>query len=374
MKKKLDKIIDLAEKLSNKERSAIIDKILEMLGTAAPKDSCASLITEYGEKIIECPHCQAKANLGYVAKKGFAANGAQRYICKKCGRTFVPTTNTAFARSRKSPEVWKKFIRLTLGGKSIQECAEECGLACQTAFTWRHKVLNVFAENQKSTNMSGVVEIDEMFIPISYKGNHLAGGFTGRTFVEGMDNGLPRASYKRGSDNKSNAHNSKACVFCMADNANKGFYAAVPGIGAITPKMLDATVGKHVNKEETIMLADQCKVTNKYLENNGYNHKSLASNVTDNQNDHKPEIDGEHHLQHVNSMHRHIRRFLANYCGVSTKYLENYLALFVWLKSVKATTKQRKGVDKASISRAATPGCYIPRYAIESRPMLPMCA
>lgn len=372
---KLNKLFKNVRRLSQAEQDAIAQEIMKMLNK--PKNtragSCIDFISISEDEKPDCPHCGAKSDMGWVVKRGYK-NGVQRYLCKSCGKHFFPTTNTAFARTRKDADVWRKFISLTISGRSLMDCSVECGIAYQTAFTWRHKILNVFAENQKATNLSGVVEVDEMFIPISYKGNHLAGGFTSRTFVEGMDNGLPRASYKRGSDNKSNNYKTKACIFCMADNANKGFYAAVPGIGAITPKMLDATVGKHVNKEETIMLADQCKITKKYFENNGYNHKSLASNVTDNQNDHKPEIDGEHHLQHVNSMHRHIRRFLAGYCGVSTKYLENYLALFVWLKSVKATTKQRKNTEKASISRAATPGCYIPRYAIESRPMLPMCA
>ena len=373
MKRNLNQIIDLAEKLSNKMQADLIDKILEMLGTTEHSNNCVSLIAEFGKKDIECPFCSAKSILGFVVKKGYTASGAQRYICKKCGHTFVPTTNTAFARSRKSADTWRKFIELTITGKGLHTCADECNIAYQTAFTWRHKILNVFVENQKPLQMSGVVEVDEMLIPISYKGNHIKGSFGARRKAMGVDTHMPRPAYERGSDNKSLSSKDKACVFCMIENNNKSVYAAVPGIGFMSHKMLDHTVGKHINKENTLMLADNYRITRNYFEENGYNHRILSSNTSDNSSEHKPEINGGLHLQHVNNMHHHIRRFLTGYCGVSSKYLENYIALYVWLKSIKAA-KQRKGIDKASVACATTPGCYIARNAIESRPAVPMCA
>ena len=57
-------------------------------------------------------------------------------------------------------------------------------------------------------------------------------------------------------------------------------------------------------------------------------------------NHHKPEVKDGMHIQHVNAMHMNIRRFLRPYCGVSTKYLENYISLYVWLKNVAAHRKR----------------------------------
>ncbi len=226
--------------------------------------------------------------------------------------------------------------------------------------------------NQKNTEMTGIVEIDEMLLPVSYKGNHIKGDFGSRRLSQGIETGLPRQSYKRGSDNKSKSSSDKVCVFCMVEDGNKNYYASVPGMGFMSPAMLENTLGKHTNKESALILADKYKVTQKYLKDNGYNYKTLLSNTSDNPGEHKPEIYGKLHIQHINSMHHHLRRFLAQYCGVSSKYLENYVALFVWLKSVEMI-KQRNGAEKASVARIATPDCYISRKAIESRPQVPMC-
>lgn len=249
----------------------------------------------------------------------------------------------------------------------------ECGIAHQTAHNWRHKILHVFEQNQMATKMTGTVEVDEMLIPLSYKGNHIQGGFGARKKTPEAINDMPRDAYKRGTDNLSRSPKEKACVFCMVENGNKSFYASVPGVGYMNEDMLNHTVGKHIVKESAMMLADNCRTTHNYLEFNGYQHTILASNTSANPNEHKPEIKDGFHLQHVNAMHRHIRKFLAPYCGISSKYLSHYLALFVWLKSV-GVAKQKKTMDKVSVARAATPDCYISCQQLHSRPAVPRCA
>lgn len=221
--------------------------------------------------------------------------------------------------------------------------------------------------------MTGNIEVDEMLIPISYKGNHVQGAFGARRLCKGSLNDMPRKAYQRGSDNKSMSSKDKACVFCMVQDGSKSFYAAVPGVGFMNDTMLDATVAKHVDKTKAMMLADNYKITRKYFENNGYAHAILSSNTSDNPHDHKPEIKEGLHMQHVNAMHMHIRRFLAPYCGVSTKYLENYTALYVWLRNIKAT-KSRNSIEKISVARAASNDCYITRKDVLSRPAVPSCA
>lgn len=338
----------------------------------ARKDLCKDLgIKESNEK-PDCPHCAAKAGLGYIIKRGIN-KGSQRYYCKSCGKYFKSTTNTAFAYTRKDADTWRKFIKMTLSGESLKACEEKCDIAHLTAFTWRHKILNVFAVNQESTKMSGNVEADEMQIPISYKGNHIKGNFGRRTRTPGADNGLPRKSYQRGTDNKSKYPRDKACIFCMVQDGNKGFYAAVPGVGFMDEAMLNATVAKHVKKENAVMLVDDYNVTRKYLEKNGYAHMILKSNTSDNPRDHKVEVKDGLHIQHANNMHQQIRKFLRRYNGVSSKYLSNYISLYVWLKNVDVN-KQKNHVDRISTVRAATPDCYITWEQLSMRPAVPQCA
>lgn len=370
----LNSILSTIKNLSASEKAKLADQILAML--SQPNKAQEIVRFELTDVTLDtrpdCPHCQAKTNNGWILKHG-KDKGRQRYYCKACGKHFFSTTNTVFAHTRKNADTWRKFIRLTIAGESLYTCSLECEIAYQTAFTWRHKVLNAFVANQNTLKMNGVVEVDEMLIPISYKGNHLKGSFGTRRKEYGVENDMPRAAYKRGSDNKSMSSKDKACVFCMVEDGNKAFYASVPGVGFMSKPMLDKTVGKHVNKETALMLADKYAITERYFQENGYNHKTLLSNTSENPREHKPEIDGCIHLQHVNSMHSHIRRFLAKYYGVSSKYLENYVALYVWMKSV-AKTKKRNHSEKASIARTATSDCYITRKAIESRPAIPECA
>ena len=375
----LNDLVSIVENLSSNDRRVLVNKILSLMNNSDKADAkqsnkCANLVREHidAEK-PDCPHCKAKGNQGYITKRGFR-NGAQSFYCKSCGRRFMATTGTAFERTRKDAATWTKFIELTITGASLKKCAEECKLAYQTAFTWRHKILHTFRLHQESASMSGKIELDEMLLPISYKGNHVQGAsFHNRRLIrDNANNDMPRESYKRGTDNKSISSKSKACVFCMVKNGNEGFYAVVPGVGFMDATKLDATLGKHVRKENSMILADQYKVTANYLRTNSYDYMLLASNTTKVLHEHKPEIRGDKHLQHVNAMHMHIRRFLRPYCGVSTKYLENYLSLFVWLKNV-AARKQKKQTQKVSVSLLSASDCYISRKGLEAFPAIPCC-
>lgn len=377
-KQNVNKLLRTFQALTKSEQKAIVQSVIEMMNESKSRleSTCDQMVKKHAFKdsMPDCPYCGAQAKLGCIIKRGFKDNGAQRYFCKTCRKRFVATTGTVFEKTRKGADVWEKFIHMTISGKTIKECAEDCQLSVQTAFTWRHKVLNAFRIHQNSCTLSGKIEADEMLIPISYKGNHIKGAFTdSRKAGIGIDNNLPRESYKRGSDNKSNSSKDKACVFCMTKNGNEGFYAAVPGVGFMQTNMLEYTVGQHIEKESSLVLVDQYKITLNYLAANNYNHMALASNTSENPREHKPEVRDGYHLQHVNALHMHLRKFLADYYGVSSKYLENYVSLYIWLKNV-AANKQKRYAKKVSVSRTSNPDCYISRKAIESRPAVPKCA
>ena len=239
----LNSLLEVVKGLSEAEQTVLAEQIMNMLSNPnnTKNNNCSALISENNPHKPDCPYCAAKSTLGCVIKKG-NHKGSQRYFCKACGKYFVPTTNTAFAWSRKDANTWRNFIRLTISGESLHICAEECGIAYQTAFTWRHKILNAFVVNQRATKMKGKIEVDEMLIPISYKGNHVWGPFGRRVLEPGGDNGLPRKGYERGTDNRSTSSKEKACVFCMVENGNKGYYAAVPGVGFMNNNMLEITI------------------------------------------------------------------------------------------------------------------------------------
>ena len=52
-----------------------------------------------------------------------------------------------------------------------------------------------------------------------------------------------------------------------------------------------------------------------------------------------------YHIQHVNSMHARLKRWIrACFCGVSTKYLQNY---HNWFKVIETNLKFKRDVNKA---------------------------
>jgi hypothetical protein len=55
-------------------------------------------------------------------------------------------------------------------GLSIDKSAERCDLSHRTAFTWRHKILDAIGRGVGKDSLSGIVEADETFLPVSYKG------------------------------------------------------------------------------------------------------------------------------------------------------------------------------------------------------------
>ena len=50
----------------------------------------------------------------------------------------------------------------------MEVCSRRCKIAIGTAFAWRHKILAAMAQDQTARMMSGIVEMDETFVSISY--------------------------------------------------------------------------------------------------------------------------------------------------------------------------------------------------------------
>lgn len=99
----------------------------------------------------DCPYCGTKAGRGRISKNGRRKDGVQKYVCKICGKNFVPSTKTALCKIRKNPEEVELFIRLMLRGETLKSCEKECGFAFQTVYDWRKKILDAFCVYLKET-------------------------------------------------------------------------------------------------------------------------------------------------------------------------------------------------------------------------------
>ena len=76
-------------------------------------------------------------------------------------------------------------------------------------------------------------------------------------------------------------------------------------------------------------------------------------------------IDSVYHLQHINALHSSFKRWLMHFNGVSTKYINNYLA---WFKFLQLSNKNKKNDRiKDMLVNVATKGTYVTRATIKNR-------
>ena len=335
-KMKYQDLIKQIEALSIKEQKAIAKKLIKQL--QAPKHSPSMLgeedISDFGSNEIVCPHCGST----HTIKKGYSNDGKiHRYLCKDCGKRFRRTTGSVLSNSKKDAEIWEKYILLLLKGCTLEVCAKGAGISIPTAFAWRHKILAAMSMGQENVVMSGIAEMDETFIPISYKGNHKHS----TTFT------MPRKPYHRGSDNR---EYTKACVLCALDRSGNN-YAKMVCAGQLTAKLLDGIVPK-IFDTNSIVITDGSKAIGKFFKTSPIEHVTIVA-----KNNHKFPKKSVYHINNINNFHTRFKKYLLKYNGVATKYLNNYVGLFLWLEANRIAAKNSAA---EAVSTVLQVGSYIP--------------
>lgn len=140
---------------------------------------------------------------------------------------------------------------------------------------------------------------DETFLPESFKGQR---------------SGLPRPARKRGNDKKADCRNIPVLV--ARDRSSH----TVDGILANESA---AEMEKHLRghlSDKAILCADASLAHEKLARDMGLPLKELVTSAG------QHVIDGIFHIQHVNSYHSHLKRWIYGvFHGVASKYLKHYL-------------------------------------------------
>lgn len=137
--------------------------VLHELAHAQAIDEVADCIEKRLAARPMCPACNGE----HVVRNGFA-NGLQRYKCRDCRITFNALTGTPLARLRYRDK-WLDQAKVLDEGLSVRKAATRLGVHSTTAFRWRHRWLACPRE-AKAVHMAGVVEADETYQLLSYKG------------------------------------------------------------------------------------------------------------------------------------------------------------------------------------------------------------
>ena len=304
------------------------------------------LLTKKSEKGISCPHCNS-----FNIKKNGHKGLIQRFLCKYCHKTFTSRNHTITFSSKKSFSVWKKYIDCMMNGFTVRKSAEICGINKDTAFIWRHKILDALQNMQAEVTLEGIVEADEAFFPISYKGNH----------KKSVIFKMPRKAHKRGKQtHKRGLSREKVCVPC-AVTRNGLSLAKITNLGRVSEKDIHHAFDKRI-MPNSILCTDAISCYNDLARTEKLELIQLKTG--------KSKL-GIYHIQHINSYHSMLKNFINRFHGVSTKYLNNYLVWHNFLNYAKESYTEKTTIfadfvfttEKVDLSKS-----------IPLRPALPLVA
>lgn len=226
-----------------------------------------------------CPHCQS----AHFVKNG-KTEGNQRYLCKDCRKTFVENTGTILFSMKKDVAVLEKYIHCMNEKYSLRKCAEICNINLATAFAWRHKILDVLQKMMDKVELDGIVQTDETFTTISYKGHH-------KNFK------LPRPPHKRETvATKRGLSKQQVCV-PVGINLNGLSIAKVANLGRLNVADLQKVLGDKI-AQDSVFVTDSLRSYQKLSFDIGLNHIRIPRNKYKN---------GVFNIQTVNNYHKRLK-------------------------------------------------------------------
>ena len=277
------------------------------------KDKISKIITSLEQRLVDapcCPHCQHDN----IIRHG-KTNNMQRYRCKHCLKTFVSTTKTPLARLRYK-ERWFDYFGCMLESKVLRASAKKCKISLTTSFRWRHRFLQLPALLQ-ATQLEGIIEADETFFRYSQKGQR----------------NLSRKPRKRGTKATSRGLSAKdwVPVLTARDRAKNTVEAILPKVTSveIEKQLVDKLV------KDCVFCSDGHKAYIKFTNENNLIHRRLnvAKKIR--------VIDKVFHIQNVNAYHSSLKRWIARFHGVATKYLDHYLGWHRFMNNHKNLSKNK---------------------------------
>lgn len=320
-----------------------------------------------------CPDCHS-TNISKYGRNG----NIRRFKCKDCGKTFTLFTGTILEKAKYHWDVWVEMVYWVLNDFTMEKIQENLeadfgllGIDHKTVFHWVHKIVHALAE-MPMPKLSGVVQIDETYFRESQKGSqHLVSLVNGEERV---------ARYGRRPSKYGIMGNEFANVV-VATNFQGYCVSKVAGLGKLTTDVFFDLFDQHLDNPDFIcsdanrIYRDYCTAMgitlyvkpSKYMEtihDAGYvtpnwskpaeaeitvanNAKILAKLYGEQRIDYIVGIGDLSYreflsikenkslsLARVNQFHAELKHHIAAHKkGVSTKYLQDYVGLYTYMRN-----------------------------------------
>ena len=251
----------------------------------------------------DCPYCASHTFIRYGHKCR-----KQRFLCKSCGKTFVPTTHTIMSNSHFPADVWRKVIKDTVHGDAIDYTADRVGCSHQAVFDMRHKVLMALQQLPEVSDvcLSGVSEFDETFVLDCYKGKEL-------------DSSIPRGPRKHGAKAAKRGISNEYVCICTGIQRNGDAMAATTNRAKPSAAELINIFDGHI-ADGTLALCDGLRSYHAF--------PGIADCTVKDCNGCSADESCFYNLNTVNGFHSFIKQRYVFYRGVASKYINRYNALF----------------------------------------------
>lgn len=272
-----------------------------------------------------CPHCSSENIVKYGKYKG-----KQRFMCNSCKKTFNDFTNSPLSNSRKPKELWLEYIRCMVLRLSLRKISKKLVINLATSFFWRHKILEAVKASLGLGLVQGVVEADEIYLRLNFKGNH-------KNFT------LPRPANHTGEKYKAFISDEKVCIAGALDNGGS-IIMDLMCLGRMSYIYLSRFYKGHINAGSVICTDNKLSYI-KFAKDLNLKHKRI---IAGNYND------THYTIKHVKSLKCKFIMWLRIFQGVATKYLSNYIYWFKLEQLIATGSKVYK----------QTSGCKLPTLRI----------
>ena len=258
-------------------------------------------------KIGKCP-----VDNNHKIKKNGTKNGCQRYWCYQCQKSFSITDKTIIKYSKLTYDQIVKILKGLYLYTPIREIAYETRTSKTTVFEFEIKLFEALEQINKDIVLSGIVQADEQYIRISFKG----------TKTEKM----PRPSKDSGYALQSGTSFEQICVIVAIDsNDNMLIKTSGTGTGSIE-KITNALKGKI--QPGSVLVTDSKNAYQQFADENNLDLIQIPSGY------HKI---GDYTINDVNEIMTEITTYLEMKRGISSRHLQHHLNFLRYRKIIKYT-------------------------------------
>jgi len=325
-----------------------------------------------------CPKCGSEN----IVKNG-KSNNVQRYKCVNCNSRFTLFTGTIVEKTKWHWDIWLAVLNMTINRFSLKKIETVLahdygcsGINHKTLFLWKHKLLHAIA-NLPMPQLTGVIQIDETFVREAQKGSRSLVSYLKKDDVREPRYGREPSKYgvmgpefatiTTAIDNRGYSVSKVSCLgklnlflfltlfqeylispsyICSDANGVYEQYCRLYNIahyvkpsnyltvlehnGFETPSRVDpakAQITEGRNKKVLEKLYSECRID--YISQRGYLSYQEFDGL---KRDHRLS------LARVNELHSDIKKFIyADMANVSTRYLQDYIGFFTYLRNWKVT-------------------------------------